>query len=54
MVKYDLKLEKIRSVPGFSSAVLPMCQRKSSVVLPRKSGKSSTFLPVRQSASEHT
>ncbi len=48
MVKYDLKFEKISSVPGFSSAVLPMCQRKSSVVLLWKSGKSSAFLPVRQ------
>jgi len=54
MVKYDLKIEKIRSVPGFSSAVLPMCQRKSSVVLLWKSGKSSAFLPVRQSAPGHT
>ena len=54
MVKYDLKFKKIRSMPGFSSAVLPMCQRKSSVVLPRKSGKSSAFLPVRQSAPGHT
>ena len=41
MIKYDLKFEKIRSVPGFCSAVLPMCQRKSSAVL-----------PVRQSAPE--
>jgi len=52
MIKYDLKIEKIRNVLGFSSAVLPMCQRKSSVVLPRKSGKSSVFLPVSQTEPE--
>ena len=52
MIKYDLKFEKIRSVPGFCSAVLPMCQRKSSVATLWKSGKSSAVLPVRQSAPE--